>query len=286
MTVVVSQGSRRDERFAPTDAGEVESVAAGGKMNIDRLRVAQIKHAHVTDINLSDFVAAELVELRIGRVVGIHAEDELVVLPFPQVIALGVGIGAIVAVDRLAFAIAFVGDHAFAELRNDSAIHHPLLLRLVVDHVHEAVVSFAGDVVRRLPEGGARARPVDAVGRRDDVCSAPMILNNRQGDELLARVPGVGMLVHRPKEGLLALRRHGLTRYDESLLFLGTRGVRRGNHVAGEDDVVVAPTGDLHQTEVGLVPVDAVGRGEIEHVRRVAVQITPTSSRCRSAPTS
>ena len=94
-------------------------------MNIDRLRATEIKDAHVADINRSNLVASELVEFRIGRVVGVHAEDEPVVLPFPEVIALGVGIGAIVAVDRLPLAVTFVGDHAFAELGNNRGDKSP-----------------------------------------------------------------------------------------------------------------------------------------------------------------
>ena len=179
-------------------------------------------------------MAAELIQLRIGRIVGIHAEDELVVLPFPQILALSIGMGTIVAVDRGTFAIAFVRDHALGEFRNDAAIDGPLVLRLVVDHVHEAVVAFPGDVVRRLPERRARTRPADAVGRGDDVCAAAVILNDRQGDKLLARIPGVRMLVHRPEKRLLALGRHGLAWFNESLASLGTRGVRPGNQVAGK----------------------------------------------------
>src|ERR1700679_511887 len=98
--------------------------------------------------------------------------------------------------------------------------------------MHQAVVALPRDVVRRLPDGGVRARPVDPVGRGDDVRSTPMILNDRQGDELLARVRGAGMLVHRPKEGLLALWPHRPNRFNETPSSLGARAARRGNRIA------------------------------------------------------
>src|SRR5262245_54451345 len=109
--------------------------------------MAQIEHAHVSNINVCEFMAGELVELGIGWVVGIHAGDKLGVLPLPEVLALGVGIGAVVAVSSLSLEISLVRDHSFAELGNDPAIKYPLLFRPVVHEMHQAIVAFRRDVV-------------------------------------------------------------------------------------------------------------------------------------------
>src|SRR5439155_1869976 len=95
-----------------------------------------------------------LVELRIRRIVWIHAEYEAVVFPFAEVAAFGTGVGAKIAVDEFSVAVAFVSDHALAELWNDAAVYDPLLLGVVVDYLHQAVVPLAGDIVGRLPEVG------------------------------------------------------------------------------------------------------------------------------------
>ena len=87
--------------------------------------------AHVADVRLAEFMAAELVQLGIGRIVGVHAQDELVLLPLPQIITFGIGIRAVIAVHRLGLAVTVVGDHVVGELGNHAAIQRPLLFRLV-----------------------------------------------------------------------------------------------------------------------------------------------------------
>jgi len=54
--IVVSGRARGDEGFASTYPRELDSIAAGCELNIDRLRT-EMEHAHVADIDLSDLVA-------------------------------------------------------------------------------------------------------------------------------------------------------------------------------------------------------------------------------------
>ena len=84
-------------------------------------------------------------------------------------------------------------------------------------------------------------------------------------------------------EKIRVLRLHGLRWHNEALLLLRACRARCGNGIAGEDDIVVAPTRDLHHAKIGLLPVNPIGRGEIGHVRRMTVQIhrLPVATRPR-----
>ncbi len=197
------------------------------------------------------------------------------VRPLLQIHALGVRVRTVVTVNPGPVPVAVVGDHALAELRNDAAIHHPFPFGLVKEEVHQAIVPLRGNVVRRLPERDGGARPVNPVGRRDDVRSPAMVLDDRRRDVFLRCVARTRVPVHPPKEGLFSLGRHRRGGNDELLRPIRDGGRKLRHHVAGEDDVVIVTARDFHEPQVGLGPVDAVSGAEVQHEGGVPAHVRP-----------
>ena len=77
------------------------------------------------------------------------------------------------------------------------------------------------------------------------------------------------MLYHRHNESLFTLVLV-IIRYNESFLAMKIQGIRLK---AGENDIMVASTRNFLNTEFRLIPVDAIGGGEVGRVRRMAVHI-------------
>ena len=111
------------------------------------------------------------------------------------------------------------------------------------------------------------------------------ILNDRRGDVLLVASRGWGCLTTDQKNAFFPWEIKG-GGVDE-LPFSENSGIRWGNHVAGEDDIMVAPARDLHHAEFRLVPVNSIPRGEVaSYMPRGRPIGAASSSRYRSAPTS
>jgi len=85
------------------------------------------------------------------------------------------------------------------------------------------------------------------------------------------------MAVDRPEERLFALGDHRLGRHDELPGTIGPGCHLPGNLITDEHDVVVFASGDLTNTRLGGLPMDAIGGGVIEHPGGIA----PHESRLR-----
>src|SRR5581483_1144738 len=60
--VEITQPAIRYERLPATYPREMDSIAACRQMNVNRLRMTEIKNAHVSDIDVPEFVAGKLIE--------------------------------------------------------------------------------------------------------------------------------------------------------------------------------------------------------------------------------